>query len=235
MNKPLTILNKPTVKIDVVSDVVCPWCYIGKRRLEKALNELSSEYDFEIEYHPFELNPNMPVSGTDQRAYLSEKFGSEDRYEQITGHTTQVASAEGLAFNFDKQKVSPNTRKAHAIAQLAKLRGLQLNVIESLFKAYFTDGVDLSSDANLIALAVQAGIDKAEVEKVLSDEAAQVQIALHEQEMYKLGISGVPFYIINNKYGVSGAQASETFVQVLKDAGKEIAAGQACDVDGKNC
>ncbi|HEY9044435.1 MAG TPA: DsbA family oxidoreductase [Ohtaekwangia sp.] len=235
MNKPLTILNKPVVKIDVVSDVVCPWCYIGKRRLEKALNELSSEYDFEIEYHPFELNPNMPASGANHREYLIEKFGSEDRYEQITGQTAQVAAAEGLNFNFSEKSISPNTRKAHAIAQLAKEKGLQLNIVESLFKAYFTEGLNLADDKNLVAVAVKAGLNQDEVEQLLKDENALVQIALHEQEMYKLGISGVPFYIINNKYGVSGAQASETFVKVLRDVGQEIAAANACDVDGKNC
>jgi predicted DsbA family dithiol-disulfide isomerase len=233
--KPITILNKPTIKIDVVSDVVCPWCYIGKRRLEKAMQELSSEYTFEVEYHPFELNPEMPVKGMNQKEYLTEKFGSEDRYEQITNHTTQVAAAEGLKFDFDKQAISPNTRKAHAIVQLAKLRNKAIAVVENLFKAYFTDGVDLSDDKNLIAIAVHAGLDQKEVEKVLADEASLLQVALLEKEMSKLGISGVPFYIINNKYGVSGAQPSETFINVFKEVSKEIAVGEACDVDGKNC
>src|SRR5688572_22315651 len=114
---------KPVIKIDVVSDVVCPWCYIGKRRLEKAIDQLSPDYTFEIEYHPFELNPNTPSEGVNQKEYLTEKFGSEDRYHQITAHTTQVAAQEGLSFNFDKQRVSPNTRLMHSIIQLAKLEG----------------------------------------------------------------------------------------------------------------
>jgi predicted DsbA family dithiol-disulfide isomerase len=215
MNTPITILNKPVIKIDVVSDVVCPWCYIGKRRLEKAMQQLSSEYTFEVEYHPFELNPDMPAQGVNQKAYLTDKFGSEDRYDQITNHTTQVAATEGLAFNFDKQNTSPNTRKAHAIVQLAKLKGKDLAVIEDLFKAYFTDGVDLTDDKNLIALAVQAGIEREDLELLLADENSLIRIAALEKEMSKLGISGVPFYIINSKYGVSGAQSSETFMQVF--------------------
>jgi predicted DsbA family dithiol-disulfide isomerase len=235
MNKPITILNKPVIKIDVVSDVVCPWCYIGKRRLEKAMQQLSSEYTFEVEYHPFELNPHMPPQGINQRAYLTDKFGSEDRYEQITNHTTQVAATEGLTFNFDKQNTSPNTRKAHAIVQLAKLKGKELAVIEDLFKAYFTEGVDLSNNENLIAVAVQAGLDRESVALLLADENALKNIAVMEKEMSKLGITGVPFYIINSKYGISGAQTPETFVQVFKEAGKEVTSGEACDVDGKNC
>lgn len=235
MNTPITILNKPVIKIDVVSDVVCPWCYIGKRRLEKAMQQLSSEYTFEVEYHPFELNPQMPAQGANQRAYLVDKFGSEDRYEQITNHTTQVAATEGLTFNFDKQNTSPNTRKAHAIVQLAKLNGKELAVVEDLFKAYFTEGVDLSNDENLIAVAVQAGLERESVALVLADENALRNIAVMEKEMSKLGISGVPFYIINSKYGVSGAQTPETFVQVFKEVSKEVASGEACDVDGKNC
>jgi predicted DsbA family dithiol-disulfide isomerase len=235
MNTPITILNKPVIKIDVVSDVVCPWCYIGKRRLEKAMQQLSSEYTFEVEYHPFELNPDMPAQGVNQKAYLTDKFGSEDRYDQITNHTTQVAATEGLTFNFDKQNTSPNTRKAHAIVQLAKLKGKDLAVIEDLFKAYFTDGVDLTDDKNLIALAVQAGIEREDLELLLADKNSLIRIAALEKEMSKLGISGVPFYIINSKYGVSGAQSSETFMQVFKEVSQEVTSGESCDVDGKNC
>jgi predicted DsbA family dithiol-disulfide isomerase len=235
MNTPITILNKPVIKIDVVSDVVCPWCYIGKRRLEKAMQQLSSEYTFEVEYHPFELNPDMPAQGVNQKAYLTDKFGSEDRYDQITNHTTQVAATEGLTFNFDKQNTSPNTRKAHAIVQLAKLKGKDLAVIEDLFKAYFTDGVDLTDDKNLIALAVQAGIEREDLELLLADKNSLIRIAALEKEMSKLGISGVPFYIINSKYGISGAQSSETFMQVFKEVSQEVTSGESCDVDGKNC
>src|SRR5690606_29807263 len=101
---------KTTIKIDVISDVVCPWCYIGKRRLEKALNKLDSEYTFEVTYHPFELNPSITESGVNQKQYLSQKFGGEERYEKITAHVTQVAAEEGITFNFHKQAVSPNTR-----------------------------------------------------------------------------------------------------------------------------
>lgn len=210
---------KATIKIDVVSDVVCPWCYIGKRRLEKAVAELSSVYDFDIEYHPFELNPSTPETGLNQKEYLTKKFGGEDRYTELTNRVVGIAADEGLNLDFSKQLVSPNTRKAHSIIQFAREEGKQLAVKEAFMKAYFTDGIDLSKKENLISVAVQAGLDVKKVEKVLEDENAPIQIALAEQELSKLGISGVPFYIINNKHGISGAQSPETFMKAFEEIG----------------
>ncbi len=212
---------KPKIKIDVVSDVVCPWCYIGKRRLEKAVVELSSAYDFEVEYHPFELNPTIPESGFNQREYLTKKFGGEDQYAEISNRVKGVAAEEGLDFDFSKQLTSPNTRKAHSLIQFAREEGKQLEVKEAFMKAYFTDGVDLSNKENLISVATNAGLDKEKVKKVLEDENAPIQIALAEHELSKLGISGVPFYIINNKYGISGAQPKETFIKAFQEIGME--------------
>lgn len=212
---------KPKIKIDVVSDVVCPWCYIGKRRLEKAVNALSSIYDFDIEYHPFELNPTTPEKGFNQKEYLTKKFGGEDRYTELTNRVTAVAAEEGLSFNFSKQSVSPNTRKAHSLIQFSRTEGKQQALKEAFMKAYFTDGIDLSKKENLIEVAVQAGLDREKVENLLTDENASVQVALAEQELSKLGISGVPFYIINNKYGISGAQSSETFMKAFEEIGQE--------------
>jgi len=230
------MLDKPTVKIDVVSDVVCPWCYIGKRRLERAVDELSHKYNFDITYHPFELNPHMPESGNDQKQYLATKFGSAERYDQITKHVTEVATVEGLAFNFEKQKVSPNTRNAHRIIELARKEDKQLKMKEAFMKAYFTDGVDLSKKENLVYVAANVGLKKEGVEQLLATDEGLAEVELAEKEMQKLGITGVPFYIINNKYGISGAQPSETFKQAIEEAGAKLKfSGEACDVDGKNC
>jgi Predicted dithiol-disulfide isomerase involved in polyketide biosynthesis len=113
-------MSKPKIKIEVVSDVVCPWCYIGKRRLEKAMDQLKDQMDFDVEFLPFELNPDMPKEGKDQKDYLVKKFGSEEKYQQITNHVVNVASQEGLKFDFQKQHVSPNTRDAHRIMRLQK-------------------------------------------------------------------------------------------------------------------
>lgn len=208
-------MTKKKIKIDVVSDVVCPWCYIGKRRLEKAVDALRDTIDFEITYHPFELNPQLDAKGVNQKEYLSDKFGGEEQYEKITNKTTQVAAAEGLTFHFEKQKVSPNTRKAHALLQVAQAEGVQLPLMETFFKAYFTDGIDLTNPDNLIDLAVSAGMSKEKATQTLTDDNSLLQVSLAEQELYKLGISSVPFYIINNKYGISGAQATETFIEAF--------------------
>jgi predicted DsbA family dithiol-disulfide isomerase len=231
-------MTKPKIKIDIVSDVVCPWCYIGKRRLEKAMQQVSDQFDFDLEYVPFELNSYMDQNGVDQREYLSNKFGGDERYDQITDHTTSVAATEGLTFNFARQKVSPNTRNLHAIIDLAKEDGIQLAVVEAFFKAYFTDGVDLSKQENIITVAVNAGLKKEKVEQRLGNDNARIKIELIEKEVQKLGITGVPFYILNNKYGISGAQNPESFINIFNElatASISETEGEACDVESKNC
>lgn len=228
---------KNQIKIDVVSDVVCPWCYIGKRRLENAIKTLENDFDFEIEYHPFELNPQIPASGLDQKGYLTRKFGGEDRYAEITSHVTEVAAQEQLVFDFERQKVSPNTRKAHALIAFAKSKGVQPSMVEILFNAYFSSGINLADDENLIKAALEAGLDEAEVRAYLNDHANLQQVEQREKEMSGLGITGVPFYIINNRYGISGAQATETFIRAFAEitGAASPSQGEACDVDGKNC
>jgi predicted DsbA family dithiol-disulfide isomerase len=230
-------MNKRTIKINVVSDVVCPWCYIGKRRLEKAMRNLSDKYTFEVEYFPFELNPNIPAKGFDQKEYLSDKFGGEEQYERITARTAGVAAEEGLIFNFDSQKVSPNTRNAHRLIQLAKEDDKHLQLVEALFKAYFTDGIDLTKTENLVTISEHAGMDKAKVESFLQSTTGIAEVEMAEMELHKLGISGVPFYIIDNKYGISGAQLPQAFMQVFDEvaAVKETVSNEACDVEKKNC
>jgi predicted DsbA family dithiol-disulfide isomerase len=229
-------MNKPKVKIDVVSDVVCPWCYIGKRRLEKAIHQLSDQYEFQVEYIPFELNPDQPMEGVNQKEYLTKKFGGEARYQQITNHVTSIAAQEGLQFNFDIQAVAPNTREAHRLILLAKEEGKQHQMKEAFMKAYFEEGIDLSRKENLIRVASSTGIDPEKIKSWLDSPAGLTEVELAEQMNSQRGISGVPFYIINNKYGVSGAQPAETFINMLSQVGAEVAAqGEVCDVDSKEC
>jgi predicted DsbA family dithiol-disulfide isomerase len=227
---------KQKIKIDVVSDIVCPWCYIGKRRLENAMKRLREDFEFEVIYHPFELNPGLPADGVNQKQYLEQKFGGRERYEELTSRVTEVAALEGLEFDYERQKVSPNTRKLHALIQLASTQGLQHSMVEILFNAYFISGVDLSKNENIIKAATEAGLDESNVNELLQDESFLEQIAREEQEMYKLGITGVPFFIVNNKYGISGAQSAETFEKALRDIGSEtVLQGEACDAEDKNC
>ncbi len=228
---------KPVIIIDIVSDVVCPWCYIGKRRIEKAMRELSQEFDFDVSYLPFELNPQTPKEGFNQKEYLANKFGGPERYDQITSHVTNVASAEGLKFDFDKQPTSPNTKDAHRVIWFAKKEGKQLQVKEAFLKAYFEDGVDLTRKENIIAIAVSAGLNKEHVATLLDSNEGIMEVNRLEQQNHQRGISGVPFYIINNQYGVSGAQPSDVFIQALKQIGSEVilSESEACNVDEKNC
>ena len=228
---------KPVIKVDIVSDVVCPWCYIGKRRIEKAMAALNDEYEFDINYLPFELNPQTPKEGFNQKEYLANKFGSEEKYHQITRHVSSVAAQEGLQFNFDKQGVSPNTKEAHRVIWYAQKEEKQQPVKEAFMKAYFEDGVDLTKKENIISVAASAGLDESRVAALLDSQEGLNEVTQLEQQNYQRGISGVPFYIINNQYGISGAQPSDVFIQAFKQIGTEISAaqGEICDADGKNC
>ncbi len=215
---------KQAISIEVVSDVVCPWCYIGKRRMEKAIEQLRDKFDFEVTFSPFELNPDMPPQGKDQKAYLSAKFGGAEKYEQITAHVTGIARGEGLSFDFSKQKVSPNTRDAHRIIMLAAELNLQAAVNEAFMKAYFEQGVDLSSRDNLISIAVKAGMSEGDLRDMFANDGFLTDVISREQINYQRGVSGVPFFIINNKYGVSGAQPIAAFIDIFNQVGSEVIA-----------
>ena len=229
-------MQKPVIKIEVVSDVVCPWCYIGKRRLERAIATVSDEFDFDVEYQPFELNAAMPKAGRNQKEYLTAKFGSTAQYEKIIASTTQVADEEGLHFNFAIQHVAPNTRDAHRIIWLAKNEGKQLAMKEAFMKAYFEDGIDLSNNENLVAIATQAGLEEKKVVDLLHSDYGLAEVVAAEQLNMERGVSGVPFYIINGKYGISGAQAPATFIEAFREIGKELVLeNTSCQVDSKEC
>jgi predicted DsbA family dithiol-disulfide isomerase len=210
-------MSKIKISIDVVSDVVCPWCYIGKRRLENALSRLPENYEVDVNFLPFELNPDIPKTGTNHKEYLANKFGSKERYDQLTEHVVNVAAGEGLKFDYAKQVMMPNTLDAHRLIQFAKKFGKQPEMKEAFMKAYFEDGVDLTKSENLVNLAEKAGLDRTTVQSFLDTDEGAVEIKTMEQMNYQRGISGVPFYIINNKYGVSGAQPSDTFVEILNE------------------
>jgi predicted DsbA family dithiol-disulfide isomerase len=229
-------MTKPIIKIDVVSDVVCPWCYIGKRRIERAIDQLKNTYEFEVEYHPFELNPDMPKEGRNQKEYLAAKFGSTEKYEQITNHVVGVACQEGLKFDFSKQTISPNTLDSHRLIAFANRYGKQLEMKEALMSAYFEKGIDLTKTQNLVEIADKLGLNKDEVESFLKSDELKVEVKMEEQLNHQRGISGVPFYIINNKYGISGAQPTEVLANALTEIGSEIAvSAEVCEVESKEC
>src|SRR4051794_28036762 len=153
--------------IDVISDVICPWCFIGKRRLEKALGNLAAY----VRWHPFQLNPDMPREGIDRKSYRIRKFGSWERSQELDAQVAAAGRGEGIAFNFDKKARTPNTSDAHRIIRLAGERGVQDAVVEALFLGYFTDGRNLSDRATLAEVAAGAGLDRAEVDEQLAGDA----------------------------------------------------------------
>lgn len=218
-------MEKTTIRIEIISDVVCPWCYIGKRRLEKAVQLTSDRFDFEAEYFPFELNPHLPPEGVDFKSYLCQKFGSEERFHQLTEHTQLIAAREGLEFNLYQQEKYPNTRNIHRIIMRAREEGKQLEAVEGFFRAYFTDGVDLTRAENLIDIAGEAGLDKPYIETLLNSNTGNLEIEMAEKELQDLGITSVPLFIIENRFAISGAQSVETFTNAFEEAAMAI--GQA--------
>jgi predicted DsbA family dithiol-disulfide isomerase len=213
-------MNKPVIEIDVVSDVVCPWCFIGKRRLENALGQLADRYEFKVQYLPFELNPDLPTEGVNQYDYLTQKFGGEDRYQQVTAHVSRIAEEEGLHFDFEAQTTSPNTFEAHRILWFAGREGKQVELAEAFFKAYFEQGVDMSKAENLLEIATSVGLDRSAVESFLASADGKIEVRQLQSRNRQMGVTGVPFYIINKQYGLSGAQPTEVFVQTLNEIGE---------------
>lgn len=214
--------------VDVYSDVICPWCFIGKRRLEKGLALAGKSAA--VRWHPFELNPDMPPEGVERRAYRIKKFGSWERSLELDAQVGRAFAGEGLAFNPDRMTRTPNTFDAHRVVWLAGERGAQDAVMEALFRAYFTDGRDLSDRATLTAVAVEAGLDASELSDLLAGDRGAAEVREWEQKGLRLGISGVPYFVINGAVPLSGAQAPETFRAAFEQAAAS-GAGDTCGLD----
>lgn len=207
------------IKIEIWSDVVCPFCYIGKRRFEKALEQFEHQDKVEVEWKSFELNPEIKTNvNTSIYQYLSESKGwSEEQTRQSTAYVTQMAKEEGLDYNFDKVVVA-NSRDAHRLAHFAKQHGKQIEAEEALFKAYFIEGKNIASHQVLFDIGKRLELDKAALDEMLAENLFLNDVLKDEAEAQQLHIRGVPFFVVNRKYGVSGAQSSETFLEVLQKA-----------------
>ncbi|MCP4328028.1 MAG: DsbA family oxidoreductase [Alphaproteobacteria bacterium] len=207
------------IRIDVVSDVVCPWCYIGKRRLERALAEANLP-SVEIGWRPFQLNPDMPRDGMDRREYLSEKFGGDGSGGTVYDAVRAAGDAEQIPFDFTRIERQPNTVKAHRLIHYAGEKGVQDAVVEGLFLAYFTAGQDIGETEPLVAVAVAAELDGDEVRAYLESDADVERIRSEDQVARQIGVQGVPCFIVNRKYAVSGAQDPGVFLQVFDTIAK---------------
>ncbi len=208
--------------IDVYSDVVCPWCYVGKKRLERAL--ATTGIGACVTWKPFQLNPTMPKEGMDRTAYLEAKFGSLDAFRQLEEHMLEAGRSEQISFAFDKIARTPSTFLAHRLIWYAGQRSCQDAVVDSLFRGYFEEGADIGSSPVLIQLATRAGLD---AERFLQGDEGTAEVKAEESAGHRLGIRGVPYFVINGVYALSGAQPAERFVAAFKQVEADQAARKA--------
>ena len=203
------------IELDVVSDVVCPWCFVGKRRLEKAIKLLGDSVDVKVTWRPFQLNPWMPKEGMDRREYRRAKFGSTERWQQLDAQLAAVGAGEGIEFHFDRITRTPNTLDAHRVIWLAQQHSLQDAVVEALFQAYFVKGVDIGGHKNLLAIAQAVGMDRTLTESLLSTDLGVKEVLAKEAKFKELGIEGVPSFVVQGAVLFSGAAEPQMIAEAL--------------------
>jgi predicted DsbA family dithiol-disulfide isomerase len=212
------------MRVDVYSDTVCPWCYLGKRRFELAL-AARPQYEPRINWRPFELNPDLPWDGVDRAAYLASKFGDLTQIEESQAALVKHGSAVGLEFRFDRIERLPNTRRSHLLIAHAARQGLSSEVKERVMQAYFEEGCNIGDVEELVRLGVEAGLSERETRSAMVLRSGQDGVVAAERHAAVLGINGVPTFIFDRQYSVSGAQEIETFTQVI-DQVMELAVGR---------
>ncbi|MBB5895065.1 DsbA family oxidoreductase [Kutzneria kofuensis] len=207
------------MRVDIWSDIVCPWCYVGKRRFERALAAFEHRDRIEVVHHSFQLDPSYPAGHTEPTVeMLSRKYGmSVDEAAQMEARLEQTAAGDGLEYHMDGLHIG-NTADAHRVVHLARSHGRQDAMVERLFRAHFTEKLSVFSHDSLIALAVEVGLDADEVRSVLESDRYAAEVDEDARAAARLGANGVPFFVIDMRYGVSGAQPTELFTQALTEA-----------------
>ena len=200
--------------VDVFSDTVCPWCYVGKRRLERAL-KARPQRDVTIRWRAFQLNPGMPAGGMDRKAYVDAKFGGAERARAIYDTVRAAGTAEGIAFAFDRIKRTPNTLQSHRLIRFAGNQDRQDEVLEALFRAYFLNGRNIGDRAVLVEVAADTGLDREETAEYLAGDADAEAVLAEDGMARRAGINGVPCFIFNGRFALSGAQEPEAFFQLF--------------------
>lgn len=218
-------MTRPAISIDVVSDVVCPWCYLGKRRLERAL-VLVPEFDVTVRWRPFQLDPSVPPEGMSRHDYFVGKFGSVDAVAEAHRRLTNYGRAEGIDYRFDAMTRAANTIDAHRVVRWAAAEGKEEAMVERLFRANFTDALDVGDKATLARLAAEIGMDEASVlARLATDEDRETVLAEIEQAQM-IGVTGVPTFIVDGRYAVVGAHPAEAIAAAIRKAAEtEVAAG----------
>lgn len=232
------------MKIEIWSDIMCPFCYIGKRNFEAALEQFADKDKIEVEWKSFQLDPTIPeVAEESQEDYLVKRKGmSKEQVQGMLANVTQMAKQVGLEYHLDKS-VMVNSQKAHQLIQFAKTKNLGDQIEERLFKAFFTEGKNIADIETLTQLGVDVGLEKDELQAAFTDDQYRYQMSQDIQEGQQLGVRGVPFFVFDRKYGISGAQPSEAFLDTLsksftewKAANPEVklqmSQGQSCDTQG---
>lgn len=216
--------DRQTLMIDVVSDVVCPWCYLGQKRLDKAIAAVP-DVDVSVSWRPFQLDPTIPPEGMDRKAYMKAKFGDEARLRDAHARLEALGKAEGIDYAFDAITVSPNTLDAHRVIRWAGAEGAetQNRLVRDLFKTYFERGENIGDRAVLVDVARGAGMEAAVVESLLAGDADSEAVANEAATASRMGVTGVPCFLFEGKYAVMGAQD----VSTLTDAIRQIAAAKA--------
>ncbi len=207
-----------SVKLDIMSDPICPWCYIGKAHLDKALADIP-DHPFTIEWHPFQLNPDMPPEGMDRRAYLEGKFGGKEGAIRAYAPVVEHAEKAGLKIDFEGMQRTPNTLNAHRLIHWAGIEGRQTAAVSALFTAYFVETRDIGDTDVLADIADAIEMDAAVVRKLLQSDADRDDIAARDSHARKMGVNSVPTFIVDNRHAVPGAQPPELWAKVIREIG----------------
>jgi predicted DsbA family dithiol-disulfide isomerase len=217
------------ITIDLVSDVVCPWCYVGKARLELAIAEVQDEVSIDINWRPYQLHPEYPPEGADHQVELAKKLGGKENMDRAHEQLTAMGKEIGINFDFDAIKIGPNTLNAHRLIHWAGVesREIQNAVVSALFKANFEQGLNVGDSTVLVEIAKDAGLDGALIERLLATDSDKDMIASEIDAAKEMGVNGVPFFIIDQKYAVSGAQPQDVLANAFREIATEKAAEQS--------
>lgn len=231
-------MEKQKIKIDVVSDINCPWCYLGESRLQKAIAEAGDKYEFEVAFKPFELSPQAPQQGEPKKEYFIRNYGKDAlaRLDASSNQLTEMGKAEGAIFNFDKSDVVHNTFNGHRLIWLAGQYEVQLAVARALFEANFTKGENVNDPELLKEIGVANGIPAERLENFFASEEGKEEVKQMEHWAQRSGVNGVPAFIFNDQYLVTGAQPAQTLKEFFGRVAPEIreinSSGDSCSIDG---
>lgn len=216
-------MRPPMIKLDILSDPICPWCHIGKAHLFQALQK-RPDHPFVLEWHPFQLNPDMPDGGMDRRAYLESKFGGQEGAVRAYAPVLEAAEAAGLEIDFAGIKVTPNTLNAHRLIHWAGLEEKQTHVVQALFEGYFEKGRDIGDVATLVEIGVECGMEREMLERLFASDADMKDVRARDAHARERGVSGVPTFVIANQHVLRGAQPPELWGQVINEILEQVRA-----------